>query len=203
MAGIPIGKPKLLVVEGKDEVFFFGALLSYLVLQDIQAVDMEGKTNLRSRLDAIVKSPGFPNVSCLGVVRDADSDPIAAFQSVRDALDAVGLPVPNEPLTFIGQNPQVAVVILPEKDKTGMLEDLCLKSVEQDPAIPCVEQYFQCRPQQGVSLPHHMAKARVRVFLASRPEPDKRLGEAAQAGYWPLDSEAFTQLKRFLQQIRS
>jgi hypothetical protein len=48
-----------------------------------------------------------------------------------------------------------------------------------------------------------MSKAKVHAFLASRYEPDKRLGEAAKAGYWPWDNEAFETVKSFLQQIVS
>lgn len=82
-----------------------------------------------------------------------------------------------------------------------MLEDICLKAVAQDPAMFCVEQYFQCLQQQGLSVPSNTSKAKVQVFLASRPEAGKRLGEAAQAGYWPWDDEAFAQATTFLQHI--
>ncbi len=46
-----------------------------------------------------------------------------------------------------------------------------------------------------------MAKARVHAWLASQIEPDKRLGEAAKAGYWPWDSPGFDRLKQFLQAL--
>ena len=47
-------------------------------------------------------------------------------------------------------------------------------------------------------MPKDMAKAEVHAFLASREEPDKRLGEAAEAGYWPLGDPAFGHLKNFV-----
>jgi hypothetical protein len=92
-------------------------------------------------------------------------------------------------------------MILPEENTPGMLEDLCLRAVAQDPAMLCVEQYFQCLQQRGLSLPHNRSKAKVQAFLASRPEAGKRLGEAAQARYWPWDDKAFEQVRNFLQQI--
>lgn len=47
-------------------------------------------------------------------------------------------------------------------------------------------------------MPYNMAKAKVHTFLASRIEPDKRLGEAAQAGYWPFNDPVFDPLKNFI-----
>lgn len=43
-----------------------------------------------------------------------------------------------------------------------------------------------------------MSKANVLVYLASQLEPDKRLGESAQASYWNWDHPAFNSLKDFL-----
>lgn len=198
---VKIEQPNVLVVEGREEELFFGALIKHLGLQKVQTMPIGGKEQLRRNLRALVLSPGFSEVVSLGVVRDANADPRAAFQSVRDALWAVNLPAPERPLLPVGHSPRVAVMILPDEDTPGMLEDLCLRAVEQDPAMLCVEQYFQCLQQQSLPLPQQMPKAKVHVFLASRSDPGKRLGEAAQAGYWPWDAQAFDQVKNFLQQF--
>jgi hypothetical protein len=191
------------MVEGMDDVFFFSALIKHLSLQDIQIINMEGKARLRDRLDAIVSSPRFADVTSLGVVRDANADPEGAFQSICDALRAAKLPVPDCPLKSAADSPRVTVMILPEEGVPGILEDLCLKAVRQDLAMPCLDEYFQCLQQQGLSLPKNLSKAKVQAFLASRPEAGKRLGEAAQAGYWPWDNKTFDQVKNFLKQIES
>lgn len=200
---VEITKPNVLVVEGREEVFFFGALIQHLGLQNIQIVEMEGKTRLKDRLEALTSLSGFAEVVSLGVVRDANANPGAAFQSVRGALQAVNLPAPERPLLPTGDSPRVTVMILPGESTPGMLEDVCLRAVAPDPAMLCVEQYLQCLQQQSLSLPHNVSKAKVQAFLASRPEAGKRLGEAAQAGYWPWDDKAFAQVKKFLQQINS
>jgi hypothetical protein len=200
---IEITKPNLLVGEGREEELFFGALIKHLGLQNIQVMGIGGKTNLRQNLKALTLSPRFTEVVSLGIVRDANDNLSAAFQSVHDALQAVNLPAPGRPLVPTGDSPQVTVMILPEEDAPGMLEDLCLKSVGQDSATPCVAQYFRCLQQEGLSLPDNMSKAKVQVFLASRRKAGLRLGEAAQVGYWPWDEKAFEQAKIFLQQIAS
>ncbi len=200
---VEIAKSNVVVVEGKEEELFFSALAGHLELQNIQIMPIGGKEQLRRNLRALTLSPRFAQVISLGVVRDANANPSAAFQSVRDALQAVNLPAPERSLVSIGCDPRVTVMILPAQGDSGMLEDLCLKAVASEPAMLCVEQYFQCLLQRGLSLPTNPSKARVQAFLASKPKPGKRLGEAAQAGYWPWDDNAFDQARNFLRQICS
>lgn len=198
---VKIEQPHVLVVEGSEDELFFGALIRHLGLQGIQVMPIGGKQKLRKNLKALTAAPDFSKVTFLGIVRDANANPSAAFQSVRDALQAVNLPVPHRPLEPVGTKPKVAVLILPKENMPGMLEDLCLKAVEEDPAMLCVKQYFECLQKQGLSLPDNMSKAKVQVFLASRQKAGLRLGEAAQAGYWPWDAEAFQQVKDFLRSV--
>jgi hypothetical protein len=200
---VEIVAPHVLVVEGREEEMFFGALIKHLGLQSIQVMPIGGKTKLRQNLKALVSSPGFSEVVSLGVVRDANADPNATFQSVRDALQAVKLHAPGQPLVPGGHNPRVTVMIVPQGGMPGMLEDLCLRAVEQDPAMHCVEEFFECLQRRELPLPANMSKATVQVFLASRQKAGLRLGEAAEAGYWPLDAGAFEQVRVFLQQIGS
>jgi hypothetical protein len=198
-----ITESRVLVVEGKDEELFFGALISHLGLEGVEIRPIGGKTVTRPQLAALKSDPGFAQVTCLAIVRDADTDPGAAFQSVCDALRAAGLPVPERTLVRAGRDPQVAVMIVPDEDTPGALEDLCLAAVAGDPAMTCVEQYLQCLEKQGIPLSHHEAKGKIHAFLASRPEPDRRLGEAAQKGYWPWDDRAFERARTFLQLVCS
>jgi len=200
---LTIQKPHVLVVEGLEENRFFKVLLNHLNLQNIQIMPIGGKQKLRENLKALALSSDFSKVISLGVVRDADANPTSAFQSVRDALQDAGLPTPEHPLLPAGDKPRVCVLVLPGGDNPGMLEDLCLKASEQDPAMHCVEQYFECLQKAGLSLPDNMSKAKIQVFLASRPKAGLRLGEAAEAGYWSWDTEAFEQVRNFLQIVAS
>ncbi len=203
---ILIQKNCLLLVEGpRDDERFFKALLKKLGIEEkVQVIPIYGKTNLRYRLKAVVEAPKQDDaleIASIGIVRDADTDPSAAFRSVRDALRDIGFPVPQKPLLAVGERPRVIVMILPDENSIGMIEDLCLRSVDKDAAIVCVEQYFQCLHQQNIALPRHSSKAKVQVYLASKPECGKRLGEAAEAGYWPWEEKTFDQAKDFLGQV--
>lgn len=196
-----IESPNLLLVEGKDEEFFFGALICYMGLKNIQIINIEGKDNLRRKLRALINDARFHEVVSIGIVRDANDDPRAAFQSICDALKAVNLSVPERPLVSNGVSPKVTIMILPKEDTPGMLEDICLKSIENDPVMFCIDQYFKCLEERRIPIPKKRSKAKVQAFLASRTDPGKRLGKAAQAGYWPWDNIAFDPLKNFLQTL--
>ncbi|TET20163.1 hypothetical protein E3J74_04050 [Candidatus Bathyarchaeota archaeon] len=199
---IRITKPRLVVVEGKDDLNFFEALIDHMNLQNIQVVECSGKSRLGDYLEALVIASGFHQVTSLGIAVDADDDNSATFESVCAALRGANLQQPPQPLVPIGSNPKVEVMILPRVRENGMLEDLCIESVSSNPATPCMESYFQCLNEHSV-FPNELSKAKVHVFLASRPTPDKRLGEAAKAGYWPFGDVAFDQVKDFINQVIS
>lgn len=201
---IQIHHSNVLVVEGYDDEFFFEALFKEMGLNNVQIYNIKGKNNLKDRLTALSKTSGFETVINLGIVRDADNNPKAAFQSICSAIKSAGLHVPKSPLIPAGKKPKVIVHILPDAKRSGMLEDVCLETVRADPAMICVEQYFQCLKKQKKIIPRNkISKAKVQVFLASKKEPGKRLGEAAKAGYWLWGSESLNETRNFLKKISS
>ncbi len=195
----PISYSKVLLVEGRDAFEFFKAMLRHLgLLSEIEIRNFGGVDELADYLDALMITPGFSGVTSLGIVRDAETDADSAFRSVCSALMKSGYRVPSQPTTVVDGSPNVSVFILPDCVNPGMIENLCLQAVADDPAWLCVEQYFQCLQAQGVDLPGNIPKARLYTFLASRPRPGLRLGQAAHRGYWQWDSLVFDPLKDFL-----
>lgn len=201
---LEIKQERLLVVEGRDEQLFFEALLKHISLSNIQIVPIGGKGNLRNNLLLLKISPNFQNVRAIGIVRDCDNQRTSAFQSVCDTLKKAELPVPQSATQFSRGNPRTVIMIMPPEPigTDHMLEDLCLTAIADDPAYSCVKQYFECLTGQGINHSKvAIAKAWLHVFLASKPKPDLRLGEAAQNGYWPWDSPVFDSVKTFLQNL--
>ena len=198
---IQITERVLLVVEGRDEQLFFTALMQHMGQSGIQVLPVGGKTQLAPNLAALVRTVGFADVCALGIVRDADQDAQAAFQSVCEALRAAGLPVPLDVLQLAGDSPYVIVMIVPGNGRTGSLEDLCLQAVQPDPAMRCVARWLECLEESGLPVPASPSKAQTQVFLASRPKVPLRVGEAASAGYWPFDQLAFQQVSEFLEHL--
>jgi hypothetical protein len=191
----------MLIVEGKEDAAFFGALVKHLKMEHIQVEPIGGKNSLGDQLKLLVVTPGFSDVlASIGIVRDADDNPKGAFQSVCSALKSAELTVPKRPLSSSGSKPSVTVMILPDPNTTGMLEDVCLKAVESEAAMACVNDFFACLPQQGLSVPKDISKAKIQVYLAAL-QAELRLGEAAQKGLWAWEHPAFTEIKQFLQTI--
>ena len=179
------------------------ALLSHATTNDIQIQNFGGIGDLLHFLRALTGTAAFQRstVPSLGIVRDAETDAAAAFQSVQSALTAAQLPVPSAPNQPAGDNPQVSVFILPDNRGPGMLETLCLAAVADDPVMSCIETYLECVRQYAAAPPQNLPKATVQAFLASRERPGLRLGEAAHRGYWPWDDPTFALVKQFLQAL--
>ncbi len=198
-----ITKGKILIVEGVEDKRFFDSLLKYLDISDIQVLPIGGKTKLLRNLLTLKKDPNFIlKVSKLAVTRDADNSAEGAFQSICGSLKNAGFSVPTSVLQNVGSNPVVTVIIIPPSRTQGKLEDLCLEAVSEDLAIPCVQSYFSClRTIPDFAMPSDLSKAQIHAFLSSRIDPEKRLGEAAEAGYFPFSHTAFNTLIQLLKQF--
>jgi hypothetical protein len=193
--------PHLLLVEGIDDAIFFKSMMEYLGLDEIEIWNVEGKSQFRTKLSVLKMDSAFnSNVTSLGIIRDADDDPEAAKRSVKDALNTSGFAVPDESFVSAGSKPTVTFMILPN-DSPGMLESVCLKSIESDPAMTCVDRYFECLKTICQIEPKNIYKAKVQAFLASRMKVGLDLRHAAQAGYWPFDHEIFSPIRNFLTKI--
>lgn len=195
----PIVLSKLLLVEGNDELWFSRSLLRCLGLSaEVQILKYDGKQKLRPLLSTLSRAPGYSELESLGVTRDADESFGSAFESVRSSLENAELDVPESSVMPTQGTPRVSVYIFPDCANPGMLETLCLSAVQEDAAMPCVEQFLQCL-EECASMPSKSpGKARAHVFLASRERSNLRVGEAAEAGHWQLDSPVYDPLKSFL-----
>ena len=197
-----INKDKQLLVDGNDASWFFSALLQELSIAEIQIQNYGGNDELRGFLKQFSKAPGFSErVKSLGIVRDAENTPKGAFQSVLSALRTAKLPVPKSPSKLTNTRPQVSVFIVPDAQTNGMLETICLRSVEDDPAISCIDEYFSCLEERLGFLPSNMEKARLQAFLSSRKKVHRMLGIAAKQGIWPWNSPAFESMKDFVKAL--
>lgn len=195
-----ITRPKLLLGEGDEEVYFFNALLRHLRIEDVQVEQVGGKGNYKNFIITLPKRPGFLNVEAVAITWDADDNMAGAFQSVCSSLNRAGLEGPQAAATYTTGRPRIGVFIMPNCSDGGMLEDLCIESIANDIAMPCVDAFLRC-VEAGGRRPNNLAKAKVHAWLASQVRPDKRLGEAAQAGYWNWGDPAFNLLKQFLIQL--
>ena len=196
-----IEQPKQLIVEGNDDARVFMSLCRYLSISDVQIWQCGGYENIRGVLRTVVGLDDFDLVNSLAIVADANSSRSSRIQSIQSALSNAGLPTPTSPLE-IASNGQlkVAYLVVPHNRDTGMIEDVCLNSVSDDPAMECIDRYFECIEESETPGPRQvwMSKARAHAFLASRDRPDLRIGEAADRRVWRFEREAFEPLKDLL-----
>ncbi len=193
---------KFVFCEGKDDLAVIQGVAVSIGLNDLNIEFFSGKDNLTHFLKAARLRPEFSRnqVSAVGIVRDADEDGQAAFQSVRAAMLANGFNAPEKSGGVAAGEILTGVMIIGPNDGKGMIEDLCLKSVSNLPEFPCVEDYFRCVSQKR-GRADFSAKAKVRAWLATQSDHDLRVGKAAEAGYWPWQSPAFEPLKVFLKKL--
>lgn len=196
-----IRQKKVIAVEGKDEVNFFNALLKDIGITDFEIRDVGGKQQFKNKLPALVRMSGFSDVEVLAIIRDADNDANAAFKSISNILRKEGLKPATEAAQFSEGRPKIGIFIMPGNSDAGMLEDLCLKTVENHPAMDCVRPFVNCISELEES-PNNIVKAKAQAFLAAMPELANSIGVGAQKGYWNFKSEKLTDLKSFIDNLR-
>ena len=201
---LQFGSPKLLLVEGQDEVGFFTGLLNYLQIEDVQIVDYGGRNAFRPQMEAYTREPTFSEIRSMAVIVDADLSANSALQSIQDTLDHFGLPTPQTFLLPAGDSPQVSIFVMPDNSSSGALEDLCLEALANDPAMQCVDNFLQCVEAACLQPPQSQYKARLRALLASLDDSEARLGIRSRrsAGLpWDWDHPAFAELAQFLKNL--
>ncbi len=211
MSALNIQRSKLILCEGKDEYEFFTALLKHLGRADVQPIPVGGKHHFSPKITVLVQDPSFKQITDILIVRDADylvngAGFAATWSSVLGTLQHHKLPSPITHGQFTTSGvPRIGVFVMPDGTSDGILETLCVSAIQSEPATPCVRDFFKCLQTSNVPghphLPRNRDKAFTRVFLATRAEPDKLLGQAAQAGYWPWADAAFTAIIDLLRNL--
>lgn len=193
-------KTTLMIVEGIDEQRVFTKILGILNNTKIQIIPHGGKTLLSDYLkNVLTKDPNFNIVTSIGIIRDADENPVGAFEAVCYALKNCGLDIPNRENEKTIGKPTIAVTILPGSGRTGSLEDVFLDSVVQNQIYSCVEGYFMCLKDKQNGTRKQLGKAKVHTYLASNlNDPDKRLGESVEADFWDFNHPSFKQVIDFV-----
>lgn len=201
-----IEQDKLILVEGKDEVNFFEKLTAELDIR-AQIFDVGGvnKFPTENGFEAIKNLDGYESVKILAIVRDADNDLQAAFESVRNVLIKYKVPTPENIGEFVDNGKmKVGIYIMPDCENAGMLEDLCLKSVENKPVIKCVDGFVECvnSSVQESEKPTNIPKAKVQAYLSGMKDIVPSLGLGARKNYWDFNHECMNKIKTFLEKMR-
>jgi hypothetical protein len=195
-----IQRSRIIAVEGKDEVHFFTCLLDFLGQDDYEVFDVGGTVQFNDKFPALVRRSGFAQVKKLAIIRDAEDNAENAFRSIKNILLRENISPPERPCQFSIGKPNVGIFIMPGDFKNGMLEDLCMRTIKDHPAVKCVEAFIGCT-QQLENPPRNIAKAKAQAFLAAMPEIVNSVGLGAEKRYWDFNSDELKNLKNFLNEF--
>ena len=201
---LKISADRLLLVEGKDEVNIFDALMKHYLDDDpgIQVIATGGRDGFPRNVQAIrLAAMSRATLCSIGVVRDADDDARGAFQSVCAHLRNAGYAPPLKHAEFSDAAPAIGVFIVPDGVGRGAMETLCRQSVEGTNAGLCVDEYLRCLERHDAMGSRNADKSFAHAYLAAMEDPVARVGEGAKQGVWSLESPVFAALARFLHDL--
>ncbi|MEL6342198.1 MAG: DUF3226 domain-containing protein [Myxococcota bacterium] len=219
---------KLLLVEGATDVGFFRRLV-----QDIPAI---GDINIRPPRDfnypntvtvlpqllpQLIAQLEAGQTTHFGVVADADhvsgGGIKARWNTLTHVLRGHGYRASQTPPSLPNQGsvfqhndglPPVGLWLMPNHHQNGMLEDLILSSVIQNPPQPALlshaKRSIQAIPDdQTLFSPHQHAKALVYTWLAWQQRPGLGLGVALGAGLLDPQQEPYRGLRSWFERTFS
>lgn len=209
-----IESDSLLLVEGKDEVSFFKALLKKMDIkvkdeksnEGVQIHDAGGCYKFPARFKLLVKDSGFSQVRKLGFVRDAEKNEAkSAFDSIckvlKDTNALERLPCNIGKVEEIGKL-KVGIFIMPNNQDKGMLESLCLQSIKDMHCNKEMETYIECLKKHNENnSSFNSEKAKTQVYLASKVPIVQSLGLGACKGYFNFDDPIFDEIRSFLHNL--
>ena len=199
-----IERENVLFVEGKDEKEFFGALLHFVRIDNVQVIDVGGKDNFKNRFFGYIQSEGaLEKIRNIGFVRDAEMlEAKSAFDSVCSVLKKYAFPCPDECCKLVeGDGKRVSVFIIPNNNSCGMLEDLCVDSIKGTDVFSCVEGFINCYKSKIEHGKFNIAKATILAYLSTRTPIVNSVGVAAQKNVWDFEKPCFDDIKRFLKEL--
>lgn len=148
--------------------------------------EMGGTTKLLNVQNLSVRMKD-PTTRILGIVIDADDDPLGRWKSIRQAClpSFPSLPgaIPKEGLITDHNGKRFGVWIMPDNESRGMLETflLFLAPSEEDQLVKLAKQV--CKDAKDAGAPFkdvHSAKAEIYTWLAWQDEPGQQLHAAVQ-----------------------
>ncbi|WP_419838499.1 DUF3226 domain-containing protein [Candidatus Poriferisodalis sp.] len=203
MAADGAAGPRLLLVEGADDEHVIGHLCEQTqAAANFDIAQMGGVSQMREEIEAHAKVPGR---TALGIVIDANSDPQARWQSIRDAVERVGAPLPTTPEpggTVVTPSadgvPMVGVWLMPDNQGPGELEDFLAELIPpSDEVWELARQYIEQVPGDQLSK---RTKARIHAWLAVRTAGG-RLGTSISAGVFDVQRPAARSFVRWLHRV--
>jgi hypothetical protein len=185
--------PRVLVVEGKDELRVLPELLELAGIawpkgsEPVRIEEQDGIGNILAPgfIETTLKASG---VTAVGIIVDANGDPVSRWERLRVRLAAsypdfpAGLPVTGA-VHVAADKPRIGVWVMPDNVRTGMLETLLLALRVGDQALHdhARDASSRARTLGAPFRDSHREKAELHAWLAWQDPPGRQLHEAVRA----------------------
>ncbi len=199
---------RVLLVEGKTDCHVIIALCKHnKIPQTFGIYQCDSDVGVLKRLNALIKQPDAPER--IGVVLDADYGDIAdRWKQVQHKVKNHGYSVPPHPApggTIIKgdeDNPMIGVWLMPDNEKTGMLEDFLMPMVPAG-AIKAATGCIEKAKTTGVTAfkPGHGSKAVIHTYLAWQEDPGRPLGQSITSLVLQPDTDLAATFIQWLEQL--
>ena len=189
---------RLLLVEGPDDKHVVVHLLARSGLTLNFDIDQKGGFPELSK--SIPVELVVPGRSALGVVVDANDNPAARWQAIRDRCKRRGITLPGEPDpggVVVEGRPRVGVWLMPDNRSPGQLEDLIAAMIPAEDVVWRLAQEFVDHIPEP-DRPKPAIKAQVHAWLAARAAA-RPMGSAIGTGHLDASSPPATSFISWLQ----
>lgn len=164
---IRIKSNRILMVEGNHDKQFFEELSAYMDFgkDDIQIIITEGKGNFGPMIKLLSNPISPKKITRIGFVRDTDEHPAhSVFQSICSHLEKNRFPVPKTMSEVTEGDPQCGIFIMPNNESGGMLESLCLESIQNQVISEAIDQYMSAVEKNNAAMYGKLNQPKSRIL---------------------------------------
>jgi hypothetical protein len=204
------GEPVVLFVEGYSDLCFYAEMLEHCGFQEgecfIQELGGNGRTFLVEQSRLLLKPDELDRIKQVVVAYDSDGSVQASFDSARDSLRESQQVQIGEPFAFVTKGSTTFSVVIAGGDNSRQPEEIETLAVAAlhgggQGVLTCVEGYLRCLKEKGMHL-RSPDKVKLGAALAVLHEEDPRLGPAAKANKFNLDSPALGKIAQHFRAMR-
>jgi hypothetical protein len=198
-------RPRVLLVEGQDDCYFFDSLLQEIGADPTRVGmrSIKGIDDLANQVAVLVRDTDFVRgvIQRYAIICDSDQSPNNALNRVAAALVASNQPVPAH-ATFTPApqgGAEVGVFLLPSNVVDGDLERVCLDTIPTDLKLIATQQ-FLTQVQQTFGPLDKRYKRLARIFLSICDTETFGVGRTfALGGVFDRTHPSLDPLRTFLQ----
>lgn len=209
--GIPgikqLTRPKVILVEGQDDSFFFGHLLENLGAnkESIGIISITGHSQLSENLVSLKKSSLFVQgkVTRIAVALDADTDSASALDRIHTAYRACDFPTPaHSHFTANSSGIEFGAYVIPSHPGTDDLERLCLDTIPNNPLLGSART-FLTKMENDFGVPTAKRYKRLaQIFLALQNIETRGVGRSF-IDVFDINHESLNGIRDFVGRLAS